>query len=81
MRFVLAEPTELRIVRDNKPEIEIRAGRAKVGTDGSVKCYAGVSITEGNATKTVSSIQFTAGKEFAEVTFPSQSTRTEDIKE
>jgi len=94
MRFVLAEPAELRIVRDNKPEIEIRAGRAKVGTDGSVKCYAGVSITEGNATKTVSSIQFTAdndrqsfrflspaGKEFAEVTFPSQSTRTEDIKE
>ena len=94
MRFVLAEPAELRIVRDNKPEIEIRAGRTKVGSDGSFKCYAGVSITEGNATKTIPAIQLFAddtqkrfrfispdGKEFAEVTFPPQSTRTKDIKE
>ncbi len=94
MRFVLAEPAELRIVRDKKLAIEIRAGRAKVGSDGSLKCYAGVSITEGNATKTIPAIQLFAddtqkrfrfispdGKEFAEVTFPPQSTRTKDIKE
>ena len=94
MRFVLAEPTELRIVRKNKPEVEISAGRVKVNADGSLKCYGGVSITEGNATKTIPAIQLFAddtqkrfrfispdGKEFAEVTFPPQSTRTKDIKE
>jgi hypothetical protein len=94
MRFVLAEPAELRIIRDNKPEVEIHAGRAKVNADGTLKCYGGVTITEGNATKTIPAIQLFAddtqkrfrflspnGKEFAEVTFPSQSTRPEDIKE
>jgi hypothetical protein len=94
MRFVLAEPADLRIVRANKPPLEIRAGRAKVSADGSLKCYGGVSITEGNATKTIPALHLLAddahkrfrflspdGKEFAEVTFPSQLTRPEDIKE
>jgi hypothetical protein len=88
MRFVLAEPADLRIVCANKPPLEIRAGRAKVSADGSLKCYAGVSITEGNATKTIPALHLAAddahkrfrlhtpnGKEFAEISFSSATTK------
>ena len=56
IRFVLAEPARLRVFQKGKATSEIRASRAKMSADGSIRCYGGVTCLEGNATRTAPAV-------------------------
>ena len=50
-RFILGEPTVLRVISEKKTKIEIKAGRIKMNADGILKCYNGVSVKFGETTR------------------------------
>ncbi len=83
-RFILGDPTVLRIISEKKTKIEIKAGRTKISADGTLKCYNGVSVKFGKATRETKSVQLFAndgrrsfslktpeGEPIAEISIPS----------